>query len=249
MGTQSLFDRYYFSRPSFVAGTEIFHRMCHSYLGAGADILEIGAGPANGTSQFLSQIGTVTGLDMSKEVLNNPHLAHAYVYDGVTMPFRDDSFDICVSNYVLEHITNPFSHFSEVARILKPNGTYCFRTPNLWHYVTISSKLLPHAAHLRIANKLRGLSGDAHDPWPTVYRANTCRILQRLANKTGLLIEEIRMIEAEPSYGAFHAILFYPMMVYERVVNSSELFRTIRVNILGSFRKPGLPQSHVAPDG
>jgi hypothetical protein len=46
------------------------------------------------------------------------------------------------------------------------------------------------------------------------------------------------MIEAEPSYGAAHPLLFYPMMAYERVVNSSDLFSVFRVNILGTLRKP-----------
>jgi hypothetical protein len=35
-----------------------------------------------------------------------------------------------------------------------------------------------------------------------------------------------------------HPLLFYPMMAYERLVNSSELFSPFRVNILGTFRKP-----------
>jgi hypothetical protein len=35
--------------------------------------------------------------------------------------------------------------------------------------------------------------------------------------------EELRMIEAEPSYGAAHPLLFYPMMAYERLVKSTSL--------------------------
>jgi SAM-dependent methyltransferase len=238
MRTQALFERYYFGQSSFVGGTQVFHQMCDSHLRDGKRILEIGAGPANATSLFLSQIGIATGLDVSREVLSNPNVIEAHVYDGIKMPYPDEVFEMCVSNYVLEHITDPFSHFTEAFRILKPGGSYCFRTPNLWHYVTIGSKILPHSAHLRIANRLRGLENDAHDPWPTVYRANTRRRLRYLARQTGWLVDELRMIEAEPSYGAAHALLFYPMMVYERIVNSSELFSSARVNILGAFHKP-----------
>jgi SAM-dependent methyltransferase len=236
--TQALFERYYFGQPSFVRGTRVFHQMCQSRLRSESHILEIGAGPANLTTQFLSHIGAVTALDVSPEVLSNPDVREAHLYDGITMPYPDEVFEMCVSNYVLEHVADPLSHFREAFRILKPGGTYCFRTPNLWHYVTAGSRLLPHSAHLRIANKLRGLSEGAHAPWPTVYRANTRRRLQTLAKKTGWLVDELRMIEAEPSYGATHPLLFYPMMAYERIVNSSELFSSIRVNILGAFRKP-----------
>jgi len=99
--------------------------------------------------------------------------------------------------------------------------------------------------HVRIANRMRGLGNDAHEPWPTLYRANTRRRLRNLAAKTGWIVDELRFIEAEPCYGAAHAALFYPMMGYERLVNSAEFLAFLRVNILGVFRKPdaALPRS------
>jgi SAM-dependent methyltransferase len=239
MRTQGLFDRYYFSTPSYVGGTEVFHQICRSQLAHGGRILEIGAGPANPTTAFLAGLGFVTGLDVSAEVLANPDVTEVRIYDGVKMPIPAESFDLCVSNYVLEHVADPASHFREVCRVLKPGASYCFRSPNRWHYVTIASSLVPHSMHLRLANKLRALEADAHDPWPTVYRANTPRTLRSLARRSGLLPEELRMIETEPSYGAAHPLLFYPMMAYERLVNSSDFFGLFRVNILGTLRKPG----------
>jgi SAM-dependent methyltransferase len=242
MRTQALFDRYYFSKAGFVAGTEVFHEICRSQLAHGGRILEIGAGPANPTTAFLADIGSVTGLDVSPELHGNPHLAEAYVFDGTKMPFAAETFDLCVSNYVLEHVADPASHFQEVFRVLKPRASYCFRTPNRWHYVTVAASLVPHSVHLRLANKLRALDADAHEPWPTVYRANTRSRLRHWARRSGLVPEQLRMIEAEPSYGAAHPLLFYPMMAYERLVNSTELLSSIRVNILGTFRKPGSPE-------
>jgi SAM-dependent methyltransferase len=238
MSTQALFDRYYHSKSWHVGGTERFHQICRARLANRGQILEIGAGPANPTTAFLAGLAPVTGLDVSTEVLANPNLTHAQVYDGTTFPLPDDTFDLCVSNYVLEHVADPVSHFQEVFRILKPGACYCFRTPNRWHYVTIASSVFPHSLHLRLANKLRALDADAHDPWPTVYRANTRRALRRLAQRSGLQTEELKMIEAEPSYGAAHPLLFYPMMMYERLVNSSEILSNFRVNILGTLRKP-----------
>ncbi len=245
MRTQALFDRYYYSRAAYAGGTELFHQLCRSHLARSGRILEIGAGPANPTTAFLAGLGPVTGLDVSAEVLANPNLAEARVYDGIQIPFPGETFDLCVSNYVLEHVAEPAAHFQEVFRVLNPGATYCFRTPNRWHYVTITASLLPHSIHLRLANKLRALDADAHDPWPTVYRANTRTRLRRLARSSGLLPQELKMVEAEPSYGAAHPLLFYPMMAYERLVNSSELFSQFRVNILGTFRKPGSPAARV----
>jgi SAM-dependent methyltransferase len=238
MRTQALFDRFYFSKADFVGGTEVFHQICRAQLAHGGRILEIGAGPTNPTTAFLASLGAVTGLDVSTEVLANPDLTEALVYDGIKMPLPDQAFNLCVSNYVLEHVADPASHFQEVSRVLSPRASYCFRTPNRWHYVPMAASLVPHSIHLRLANKLRALDAGAHDPWPTVYRANTRSKLRRLALDSGLTPEELKMIEAEPSYGAAHPLLFYPMMAYERLVNSTGLLRSFRINILGTFRKP-----------
>lgn len=237
MRTRALFERHYFSKADFVRGTEVFHRICKSQFLEGQPILEVGAGPANPTTLFLSHLGAVTGLDISAEVLDNPNLTQALVYQGGTLPLADASFGMCVSNYVLEHLADPRTHFREVFRVLRPGGAYCFRTPNRWHYVSLGSSLLPHSLHLRLANKLRGLDKSAHDPWPTIYRANTRRRLLKLARDTRFFAKELRMIEAEPTYGTAHWLLFYPMMAYERLVNSSEFFGSMRVNILGIFQK------------
>ena len=186
----------------------------------------------------MAGFASVVGVDVSNEVLSNPWLSEAKVYDGNQLPFSDASFGACVSDYVLEHLTGPQRHFREVARVLRPSGVYCFRTPNLWHYVTWGSKILGHGAHLRLANRLRGLEQDAHDPYPTVYAANTRIRILKLAQAVGLSAIVLTTIEKEPSYSKASPALFYPMMVYERLVKSSSLFSDLRVNILGALQKP-----------
>ncbi len=237
MNTDSLFDKYYYSRTGFISGTTEFHRLCASYVPLGGRVLEIGSGPGNATSEFLASLGRLVGVDISDEVLRNPFLTEARVYDGRRLPFDSNSFQACVADYVIEHVTNPEEHFSEVARVLHPGGVYCFRTPNVWHYLTAASKIMPYGLHVRLANPLRCLESGAHDPYPTVYRANTrARILQ-LSRTAGMLPKVLRTIEKEPSYARASKIFFYPMMAYERLVNSSTVFDGIRVNILGALQK------------
>ena len=235
MNTSALFERFYFSRPDYVSGTTRFHRLIIGSIRKHSSILEIGAGPSNPTSNFLSTLGPVTGLDI--EPVSNEALSGFKVFDGLRFPVDDCSFDTCVSNYVLEHVPNAEVHFQEISRVLKPGGTYFFRTPNIWHYVTIGSRLLPHSAHVAIANRLRGLK-DAHDPYPTVYRANSRAAISRLTNQSRLVPVRLEMIEAEPSYGAAHPLLFYPMMAWERFVNRFQRASMFRANILGMIVKP-----------
>jgi len=233
MNTDSLYQKYYYSKAEFVDGTTQFHRLCAMYVRPGAKILEIGSGPSNATSKFLAALGTVVGADISEEVRHNPYLMEARVYDGHRLPFATGSFDACVADYVIEHIATPEQHFSEVSRVLRPGGVYCFRTPNLWHYVTAASKITPYWLHLRLANRLRCLTTAAHDPHPTVYEANTRGRIRQLVKAAGLSVTALHTIEKEPSYGRASKIIFYPMMSYERIVNSSSALRGIRANILG----------------
>jgi SAM-dependent methyltransferase len=231
------FQEYYFSRPAYLSGTVEFHEMARAALGSGRDMLEIGAGPENHTSLFLSKLGDLHGVDISDEILGNRHLKTARVYDGKKLPYPDESFDLCVSDYVLEHVEDPATHFQEVARVLRPGGRYCFRTPNLLHYVALGSSLLPHSLHLKLANRLRGAGPDAHDPYPTFYRCNSRRAVRKLLRHAGLKELELRMVEKEPSYGRMGATLFFPMMAYERIVNSAEIFGAFRANIFGVVGK------------
>lgn len=97
--------------------------------------------------------------------------------------------------------------------------------------------MTPHAFHKRIANAVRGLSEDAHEPWPTFYRMNSRRVFGKQARSAGLAAAEFRMMEAEPSYLMFHAAPFMVGVGYERIVNSTELLSGLRSTILGKFSK------------
>jgi SAM-dependent methyltransferase len=237
MSTAVLFEKYYFSHPAFTTGVSRFHELLSREIPEGSEVLEIGAGPSNPTSEFLATRFRTRGVDLSEEVLQNEFISDCRVYDGHTLPYASGSFDACVSYYVLEHVANPIAHFREVARVLKCGGAYFVCTPNLWHYVTLASHLLPHGAHRKLANKLRGLGHAAHEPYPTLYRVNTPSAMRRTARAAGLAVEKLNMIEFEPCYGRSHRALFYPMMAYERLVNSSPFFAPLRVNMQAMLKK------------
>ena len=53
----------------------------------------------------------------------------AVVGDGVTLPFKDNFFDLIVATHVLEHIEDDKKAFSEIARVLNPSGIFLFSVP------------------------------------------------------------------------------------------------------------------------
>jgi SAM-dependent methyltransferase len=227
-------DRFYRSRPGWQDGTTEFHELCRACLPPGAArprILEVGAGPTNDTSAFLATLGELHGLDVDDEVRGNVHLKSAAVVRDDRYPFDDESFDLIVSNYVVEHVRDPVAHLAEIRRTLRRGGKYAFRTPNLVHYVALVSSVLPHAAHGLLANRLRALPEDAHEPWPTVYAMNTPASVRRHAREAGLHVERLDMVEKEPSYGMYARPLFLAFMAYERLVNASGALAPLRANM------------------
>lgn len=54
------------------------------------------------------------------------------VYDGKILPFASDSIDGVLCTQVLEHVMEPESFISEIARILKPGGKLILTVPFLW---------------------------------------------------------------------------------------------------------------------
>jgi SAM-dependent methyltransferase len=202
-----------------------------------ARILEVGAGPTNSTSAFLASLGKVHGVDVDAEVLGNVHLTSSSVIEQGRLPFPDASFDVAVSNYVVEHVDNATTHLAEIARVLVGGGRYIFRTPNLFHYVALVSRVTAHGTHKLLANRLRNLPSNNHEPWPTVYAMNTPGAVRRHARLAGLEVERLEMVEKEPSYGMFARPLFLAFMAYERLVNSSDRFAALRANMFVVLRK------------
>lgn len=237
MRTDHLFARYYNSRSDFVDGTTEFHRTLSKQIVAGSKVLEIGAGCANRTTQHLAKFASIVGTDVSSEIQGNTALAESHVFDGVRLPFPASRFDACVSDWVIEHVEKPESHFAEVARVLKPGGIYCCRTSHLLHYYSLASRLLPFGVHVRLSNKLRGFPKGSRDPFPTYYRANTARRIRHLCCTVGLMPKKLAAFEKDPSYGTLHPALFYPMFLYERFVNSSDLLEPFRATLIGVMEK------------
>jgi SAM-dependent methyltransferase len=232
-------DRFYLSRPNWINGTTEFHQMICKRLASHGEILELGPGPNNQTSDYLAKsFASLDGLDLDEEAKGNSALRKIYISAGEVWPIPDASYDAVVANYVLEHLQNPAATFAEVTRVLRQGGFFFFRTPNLFYYVSLVSRFSPLWFHRLVANRLRNLPAGYHDPYPTFYRANSCRKVRALASVLGLQVIDLFTIEKEPSYGMASRALFFPFMAYERLVNCSEIFSPFRANILGTLQKP-----------
>ena len=234
-------QRCYYARAGWRDGTAQYLDVVQAYAGAHSVVLDVGPGDGSGFSHGLrGSVAKLVGIDPDPAVTQSPGLDHAECCGIEQTPFADETFDLAVSSFVLEHLPDPAAAAGELFRVLKPGGVFVFRAPNLYHYVTAIARLTPHWVHEAIANRVRGMSGSgARDPYPTLYRCNTRARIRRVFERAGFRTAKLEMIEPEPSYLQFSRWAFLAGVLYERLVNSSPLFAFARVTILGVMQKPG----------
>jgi len=237
MISSGLFNKYYPDSSKDV--TLIFYNWLRTYARPEFIVLNIGAGPTTDHKirSLKGEVEKVFGADIDNEIFNNEDLDEAFIIRHDKLPFADDTFDLAWADFVFEHVVKPEVFLREVHRVLKPGASFFFRTPNKHHYVSIIGRVTPHWFHDLFANRVRGLSNEAHKPYPTYYLLNSKKDIPPHSKSAGFRRIELRFVEDEPSYLMFHPTSFLLGVVYERIVNSSESLSGIRANIIGRLEK------------
>lgn len=182
-------------------------------------VLEIGAGSGSGLQAIFpirNRVARYVGIDLDPRVLNNQHLDEAVVADGASIPFPDESFDIVFHRMVAEHLENPEKSISESARVLKTSGRLIFETPSKYYYAMLLSIIFPLKAHQWLVGKLGSGRTDT-DVFPTFYRMNDRRNIERLVSGAGLKFE-LEYRATPPGYLRFHPATFLVGIAFERTL-------------------------------
>jgi SAM-dependent methyltransferase len=103
-------------------------------LKAGERVLDLGSGAGTDSlvaAQMVGETGSVTGVDMTPDMLGRARQAAGelgatnvtFVHGEVEqLPFADASFDVVISNGVIDLIPDKDAVFSELRRVLVPGG-------------------------------------------------------------------------------------------------------------------------------
>lgn len=125
------------------------------------------------------RVAHVEGCDIDTEVLNNPYLDAAKVFElDQPLPYADDQFDLIYSNWVFEHVENPAAVAKELLRVLKPGGFICAITPNKFGYISTASRMISNKNHTALLKNIQPQRKEI-DVFPTHYRLNTSGQIQK----------------------------------------------------------------------
>lgn len=137
-------------------------------------MLEVGTGSGGIALYFATHPQLRCEVD-AVDVQDNRLVTDGYRYHLVQdtqLPFADESFDVVLSNHVIEHVGGEQAqraHLAELRRVLRPDGVGYLAVPNRWmliepHYKLAFLSWLPHewrTPYLRAMGK-----GGAYDCEP-----------------------------------------------------------------------------------
>jgi ubiquinone/menaquinone biosynthesis C-methylase UbiE len=169
---------------------------------AGCRVLEIGTGSGVISAELAAAAGPdgrVVSIDTMDTRL--PEARDGYEFrltTGVALPFSGASFDVVVSNHVVEHVgarTDQQVHLREIARVLAPDGVGYLATPTRWAVVEPHFKVpllswVPRRFRDRVVRVAR--AGDVYDVDPFGRRE-----LERAIAAAGLRATDVTLDAVE----------------------------------------------------
>ena len=211
--------RYSQIRPGWRPSSDQLEAVVRGYVTRDSNVLDLGCGRGGVAEVLWRDVRLAAGVDPDLASLTSHRAAGMPVVRAVgeNLPFADESFDLVVAVWVLEHLVDPLATFTEVRRVLRPGGHFIFLTPNLRNPLMAINRIGKALPGLQRRLVPRVYGRDEADTFPVQYRANTERDIKAYARGSGLRVHELRFVP-DPTYLAMNGLMFNASVISERLM-------------------------------
>jgi ubiquinone/menaquinone biosynthesis C-methylase UbiE len=202
----------------------------------GKKVLDAGCGRGDKMCYFSGSSEELIGVDVDIDALQlgrKKDDSQAYIGADVQgLPFKDNSFDVVYSTWVVEHLKEPKLFIQEVNRVLKKDGILILWVPNVKCPEGLITKIIPFQLKEKILKLL--LKTSEVSPHKCYYRANSVRKLDMLCQGK---LERIRL-ERFDKLGYFKnsRILTYLWLLRDKLTNN-DLLRWCKSEFYVEYQK------------
>ena len=227
-------------------GTIAFYTRVGILTGPESVVLDVGCGRGEYADDPVSvrkelrirrgKCAKVIGIDVDPAAEANPFIDEFHLLESQRWCVDDQSIDTCICDTVLEHVEDPDRFFAEAARVIRPGGHLCLRTPNVLSYVGLLSKLIPNKRHAAVLSRVQ--DGRApEDVFTTLYKCNTRAKLRAMFRKHRF-DAVVYGYEAEPSYLSFSIFAYALGVLHQKFAPNA-----LKVSLMAFGRKLPAPRA------
>ena len=212
-------------------------KVLDQYLQPGVRVLDAGCGGGSWVlHNYRQKMGLLVGVDIEAPKEDDSRMDRFVLSELDDMPFPDATFDVVICYDVIEHLVHPQKVFAEFWRVLTDAGALIFKTPCVISLPFFISRYTSFSCHKKVKRILLG-TPETHI-FPTYYRCNTRRTLDRTLSAMGFRKEMLESVEEMYAYLVFNMVAYSAGLLISRLMQILPLTKPFRSQIIGAYCKP-----------
>lgn len=200
-------------------------------------LLDAGCGEKGIMNKYKGKTKRAVGIDASLEAMEKNTSLDDYVQvhlENEKLPFEDETFDVVICQWVIEHLENPKLVYKEFDRVLKKNGHMILVTNSIYNPMMLISKILPLKLRDSMKEKIFPDEID-EDTFPTYYNCNSKRAFEKALTELGYT-RVFSGYSNDISIFLFSKILFMLVVLFDKVTDIKGL-KCFKMHIVAHYKK------------
>lgn len=183
-----------------------------------------------GDNGIVEEFGSLANYAVGCDLIENTSSRAPFLKADISkLPFEDESADLVTLRFVVEHISDIDSGFSDIIRVLKKGGRVIVLTTNLYCPFIFAARFVPFRLKNYVLSRLFRVEPD--DVFKTYHKLNSPAAFQKGIGR--LRLKEIEYI-SDLNYQRKPVFLLFFLW---HMITRPGILNKFRTNILATFEK------------